>query len=459
MTQNAPTPPVTGSPATGSPGMPAPIVHKTDVGSVFVSNYPPFSVWRGGEGLDDYRRVLAEPPVEGTPLGLYLHVPFCRKRCKFCYFRVYVDKNADQVQAYLDAMAREVELYAENSAFAGRPVRFIYFGGGTPSYVAIKHLEGLLGRVKAVFPWDHVEEVAFECEPGTLTEPKVHAYRELGITRLSLGVENWDDEILRENGRAHVSKEIDRCITWIRDAGFRQLNIDLIAGMVGENWPSWKNTVARTIDLGPDSVTIYQMELPFNTVYSQGILAGETESPVADWETKRAWHAYAIEELEKAGYEVSSAYTMVRKASAERRFLYRDALWRGADMIGAGVSSFGHLHGVHLQNVSSWSEYLGALENDQLPFGRAYRTTLEERFVRELILQTKLGRLGFEYFRQKFGIDPAERFGHIYSALLAEGMVESVDAHGFVLSRQGLLQVDALLPRFYAETYRNARYT
>lgn len=449
------------------PGGPAPVlstptasptVHKTDVGSVFVSNYPPFSVWRQ-DGAADYRRVMELAPQEGVPLGLYLHIPFCRKRCKFCYFRVYVDKNADQVQAYMGAMAREVELYAQAPAFAGRPVNFVYFGGGTPSYVAIKHLEGLLARVKAVFPWDKVEEVAFECEPGTLTEPKVHAYRELGITRLSLGVENWNDEILRENGRAHVTKEIDRCVGWIRAAGFRQMNIDLIAGMVGESWPSWKDSIARTIDLGPDSVTIYQMELPFNTVYSQGILAGETESPVADWETKRAWHGYAIDQLEQAGYEVSSGYTMVRKASPERRFLYRDALWRGADMIGAGVSSFGHLQGVHLQNVASWSEYLGALEKDELPMGRAYATNLEERFVRELILQTKLGRLGFDYFRQKFGIDPYQRFGHVYAELMAEGMVDNFGPQGFELTRQGLLQVDALLPRFYAPQYRNTRYT
>lgn len=446
-------------PASSASAMPAPgVVHKTDVGSVFVSNYPPFSVWRQ-EAQADYRRVMEMKPAPGVPLGLYMHIPFCRKRCKFCYFRVYVDKNAEQVQAYLDAMAREVELYAEAPAFAGRPVSFVYFGGGTPSYVAIKHLEGLLARVKAVFPWDDALEVAFECEPGTLTEPKVQAYREMGITRLSLGVENWNDEILRENGRAHVTKEIDRCVGWIKDAGFRQMNIDLIAGMVGENWPSWKDSVARTIDLEPDSVTIYQMELPFNTVYSQGILAGETESPVADWETKRAWHAYAMEELEKAGYEVSSAYTMVRKASAERRFLYRDALWRGADMIGAGVSSFGHLGGVHMQNIASWSEYLGAIEAGELPFGRAYKATLEERFVRELILQTKLGKLGFDYFRQKFGIDPHQRYGEVYGQLQAEGMVESCDPAGMRLTRQGLLQVDALLPRFYAPQYRNSRYT
>jgi oxygen-independent coproporphyrinogen-3 oxidase len=450
------------SPTSTSPVPPAPAVHQTEVGSVFVSNYPPFSFWRP-ETLAAYREQLAQPPAEpAPPLGLYLHIPFCRKRCKFCYFRVYVDKNADQIQAYLDALAREVELYARQPAFAGRKPRFVYFGGGTPSYVAVKHMQVLLGRVKAVFPWDEVEEVTFECEPGTLTEPKVMAYRELGITRLSLGVENWSEELLRENGRAHEVKEIDRCLPWIRAAGFPQLNIDLIAGMVGETWANWRDTVQRTIDVGPDSVTIYQMELPFNTVYSQAILREGQESPVADWETKRAWNDYAIDQLSAAGYEISSGYTMVkrdRRAPGSGRFLYRDALWHGADMMGTGIASFGHLQGVHAQNVSGWNEYLDQVAAGELPLGRAFATSNEERFVRELILQTKLGVLDFDYFRRKFAIDPFERYQATYEALEREGMVAGFDREGMRLSRQGLLQVDGLLPHFYAAHYQNARYT
>src|SRR5215467_2402196 len=147
-------------------------------------------------------------------------------------------------------------------------------------------------------PWDGAEEVTFECEPGTLTHSKILALRDLGVTRLSLGIENFDDDILRENGRAHLSAEIERSIPWIREANFDQLNIDLIAGMVGESWPTWKETVKKTIDLAPESVTIYQLELPYNTVYSQSLLKEGALLPLADWETKRAWQDYAFAELE-----------------------------------------------------------------------------------------------------------------------------------------------------------------
>jgi oxygen-independent coproporphyrinogen-3 oxidase len=394
-------------------------------------------------------------------MGLYLHVPFCRRRCNFCYFRVYIDKNADQIQSYLDALAREVELYAEKPAVSERPLDFVYFGGGTPSYIAVKHLRGLLDRVKAAKPWDRVQEVTFECEPGTLTESKVAAYREIGVTRLSLGIENWNDEILRENGRAHVTKEIHRCLPWIAEQDFDQLNVDLIAGMVGETWESWKETVERTIEVDPDSVTIYQMELPYNTRYSKEILAGG-ESPVAGWETKRAWHRYAIERLGEAGYEVSSAYTMVKhKPGKEGKsaFAYRDSLWHGADLIGTGVASFGHLSGYHFQNVSSWGGYLEKLEAGELPLDRAFETTGTERLTRELILQMKLGRLDLDYFRDKFDVDPLDDFRDAFERLQEREMLEVHDGSEVRLTSRGLLQVDTLLPEFYDPKYRGARYT
>lgn len=447
-------PPVGGEPTIEPP-------KGTEVGSVFVSNYPPFSAWKD-DSLDTYHELLQTADAEAPPLGLYLHIPFCRKRCKFCYFRVYTDKNAEQIQRYLDALAREVEIYGQLPAVAGRPLNFVYFGGGTPSYIAVKHLKTLLQRIKIAMPWDAVEEVTFECEPGTLTESKVAAYREIGVTRLSLGVENFDDEILRNNGRAHVTKEIDRCMPWIRAQAFDQLNIDLIAGMVGETRQTWEDTVAKAIDLDPDSVTIYQMELPYNTVYSQGILSGGS-SPVADWDTKREWHDYAIEQMCAAGFEISSAYTLVKpRPGKERssRFAYRDSLWHGADLLGTGVASFGHLRGVHAQNSASWNGYLESLDAGRLPLGRAFATAPSEQLTRELILQMKLGRLDLDYFRRKFDVDPLTTYGPAFERLQERQMLQVNPDQGRIeLTRQGLLQVDSLLPEFYAPQYQNARYT
>jgi oxygen-independent coproporphyrinogen-3 oxidase len=428
----------------------------TGVGSVFVSNYPPFSAWRD-DHLPALDAALAAPPRPEADFGLYLHIPFCRKRCKFCYFRVYTDKNFSEIGSYVDALAREIEIFSTMPAIAGRRPRFVYFGGGTPSYISVDHLRALVERAQAVMPWEGVEEVSFECEPGTLSESKVHAIKEIGVTRLSLGIENFDDGILRENGRAHLSKEIARCLPWIEAAGFDQLNIDLIAGMVGERWETWRETVAKTVDLMPDSVTIYQMELPFNTRYSGDILEGAFGGELATWETKRAWQDYAFEELAKVGYEVSSAYTMVR-SKATTRFVYRDSVWAGCDMLGTGVASFSHLSGVHFQNVDGWGEYLSELAAGRLPLGRAFPTSKRDRLVRELILQLKRGRLDAAPFESKFGVDILQEFDDELGRLAADEMLE-LDEASVRLTRRGLLQVDTLLPTFYDRQYRGARYT
>ena len=439
------------------------LLTETDVGSVFVSNYPPYSFWRDDQ-LPAARNILQAPPdaENAVPdLGLYLHIPFCRKRCKFCYFRVYVDKNAAEIKSYLDALASEVELYSTLPRIAGRQLKFIYIGGGTPSYISARHLAGLVDRLRQAMPWEAAEEIAFECEPGTLTEPKIAAIAAIGVTRLSLGVENLNDDILRENGRAHVTREVYRVMPWIAAQGFAQVNIDLIAGMVGESWETWKETVTRAVDLDADSITTYQMELPFNTVYSKAIGEGQRrEMILADWQTKREWHAYASECFAAAGYRRASAYTMVKEApgSPPQYFVYRDALWRGSDMIGAGVASFSHMGGVHYQNTASWDEYTGQLAAGDLPLARAFATGADERLTREFILQLKLGRVEAVYFRDRHGVEISERFAAGLATLRDEGML-TYDERAVELTDKGLLRVDQLLPVFYEGKYRNARYT
>ena len=430
---------------------------ESDLGNVFVSNYPPYSRWNPDQVPDLHGALGAAPGSEPADLGLYLHIPFCRKRCKFCYFRVYTDRNSKEVQRYLDALAREVELYAAQSAVAGRPLRFVYFGGGTPSFISPKQLRELVGRLQGAMSWSGVDEVAFECEPGTLTEAKVHAIREIGVTRLSLGLENMNDEILRENGRAHTTKEIHRCLPWIREANFPQVNVDLIAGMLGETWELWRQTVQETIDLDPDSITVYQMELPYNTVYAKKILGHDDETPLfASWQTRRDWHAYAFEQFAAAGYEPSSAYT-VKKKGRGARFVYRDALWRGSDMLATGVSSFGYLKGVHYQNTSSWDTYLAAVEADSFPIDRALSTSSRERLIRETILQLKLGHLDSAYFRDKFGVELTDEFGSALGKLERDSMV-TLYGDEIRLTPEGLLRVDSLLPEFYEAANRGVRY-
>lgn len=353
-------------------------------------------------------------------------------------------------------MRSELALYAPAARFAGRKPRFVYFGGGTPSYLSADQLGELFASVRAAFPWDEVEEVAFECEPGTLSEVKLAELARLGVTRLSLGVENFDAHILEINNRAHRAAEIHRTYEFARAVGFQQINIDLIAGMVGETEANWKTCVEETIRLAPESVTIYQMEVPFNTTLFQRMQDTHSEAaPVADWDTKRRWTAEAFARLEQVGYRIGSAYTAAK--GARTRFLYRDELWRGADLLGIGVSSFSHVGGVHFQNEHEFERYLERVEAGERPVGRALELGEEERMIREFILQLKLGRVQTAYFAEKFGVDLLQRFHGPLEAQRAAGWL-TLAPDRIATTRAGLLRVDSLLEDYFLEPHRNARY-
>jgi oxygen-independent coproporphyrinogen-3 oxidase len=428
---------------------------ETKAGNYFVSNYPPYSFWKQ-EAVPEVLDVISRKPAPGTPLGIYTHIPFCRKRCHFCYFRVYTDKNAAEIQRYVDAVIDELKMYADRPFIDGRKPKFVYFGGGTPSYLSTQALKHLASSMQEMLPWDEAEEVTFECEPGTLTEHKLNVIREIGVTRLSLGVEHFQEHILKLNGRAHGSKEIDRAYGYARAAGFPQINIDLISGMMGDTDADWDFTIERTIELAPDSVTIYQMEIPYNTtIFAEMQAAGNDVAPVATWAKKREWVERAFARLSENGYTVTSAYTAVKNPST--KFLYRDHLWQGADLLGLGVASFSHVGGTHFQNQHNIDPYIDRVQSGNLPVFRALTPSGEEKLIREAVLQFKLGSLDLQYFRDKFGVDLREQFPAALDYIRSTGNLTE-DDNFLRLNIEGLLQVDRYVHEFFLPQHRDSRY-
>jgi oxygen-independent coproporphyrinogen-3 oxidase len=168
--------------------------------------------------------------------------------------------------------------------------------------------------------------------------------------------------------------------------------------------------------------------------------------------------AEAFDALERAGYAVGSAYTAVKDPS-RTTFVYRDRLWEGADLAALGVASFGHVSGVHMQNVDSWESYAAALDRGVLPLGRAYRPTDDERLIRETILQLKRGAIRPDYFAEKFGVDIRDRFAGVWRSIADDGYLAAESDDRIALTREGLLRVDMLLHRFFRPEHRGVRYT
>ena len=415
-------------------------------GSYFVSAYPPFSAWSSDE-LGHYREELDRPEQDRDKAwGIYVHIPFCVDRCHFCYYLSH-DRKPEEMNRTVDAIVREAGMVAEMATFKGRRPNFVYFGGGTPSLLAVSQLERLFMGLRASFDWVDSSEVSFECAPKSVTERKSALLRKSGVTRISLGVQQMNDEVLQANGRVHLIDDVVRATEHIRKVGFDVLNMDLIAGLVGETDRSFDESLERVIDLAPDSVTTYLLEVPTNTPLFRSLQEEKPSTAPASWTIKRERLRRAMARLEEVGYTVRSAYTASR-TSAAQRFIYQDEQYHGADLLGLGVSSFGYVGGVHQQNLVSLRSYLDAVEGGVLPLGRAHRLTAAERGVREFILQLKLGEVDLVAFVARHGNDILEHFRVPLAAAEQTGWLR-VSPKAVTLTREGLLRVDRMLPEFY----------
>jgi len=426
------------------------------LGSYFVSAYPPFSQWTAGE-LPAYRSALAAPRAgRAAPFGLYVHVPFCVERCQYCYYLAVDGAPQDLVTSYLDAVLGEAGLYSRAPAFADRRVGFAYFGGGTPSLLTADQIETLFAGLRQRTDWSEIEEITFECAPRTTTRKRLAALHAAGVNRLSMGVQQLDDRVLERSGRVHRVDDVERAWSRIRDIGFDTVNLDLMVGMRGETEESFFHSLERIIELAPESVTLYQLEIPLNTPLSHEVRSGHAEE-LASWETKHERLAAAFERLEAAGYTVRSGYTAVRDPS-RHGFQYQDAQYNGADLVGLGVASFSYVDGVHQQNLATVPGYLQAHRDGRLPLGRAHRLGRKERLVREMILQLKLGAVDMTRLERKYGLAPERVFERPLSQLEAEGWLHVVDRTA-ELTRAGLVRIDGLLPRFYPLRHQDVRYS
>ncbi len=437
---------------------PQTLQHEPPVGSYFVSTYPPFSCWTK-ENVRDAQRALETPASSANqvPLGLYVHIPFCIQRCQYCYYLSYADKSGEQIDRYLDALTAELEMYSRMPAVQGRGVDFVYFGGGTPSLLSASRIRRLIETTQTLFPWDDAREITFECAPKTVTRSKLQALDAGGVTRVSLGVQQLNDEVLRQNERIHVVRDVERAYTEIRRFHFRIVNIDLMVGMVGETDSSFRESLERVIGMQPESITIYQLEIPLNTPLYRALSDGAMQQPLASWSQKRTRLAAGFSRLEEAGYLLQSGYAAVRDPQ-RHRFVYQDAQYHGADLLGVGVASFSYLAGRSFQNVASFDKYLASVQRGRLPWGRAYALSDLERCVREFVLQLKLGTVNTDYFRSKFGVEIIQQFAEPLQFAAANGWLTFSD-DAVVMTREGLLRVDRLIPAFYLPEHRNVRYS
>jgi len=452
--------PKTSAPAEAEDAGRRPTLVEPITGNYFVSAYPPFFYWSEDEAPAALAAVQQVPADRGAPetppLGLYIHIPFCVQRCDYCYYLSY-EGRGDAMGPYCDALSRELTDWMTRPALRDRRPDYVYFGGGTPTILSTVQIQRLLQRLHHAGPWQQGAEVTFECAPRTLTEEKAAALRAGGVNRLSLGVQQMDDDVLRANGRVHLVADVERAYALIRKAGFQQVNIDLMVGMPGETEAGFMASLSRVVDMAPDSITIYQTEVPRNTPLYKSIQDGDQDPAELDWEIKHRRLDAAFHRLQDGGYTRRSAYTAVRDPRTVH-FAYQDLQYQGADLLGLGTSSFSYLGGIHHQNVVGLESYMDGVERGDLPVWRGHVLSETEQQVREFVLQLKLGRVDLNTLRRRHGEHAADLFQETLEAHARRGLL-TFSEDEVILTRDGLTRVDRFLRDYFLPEHRGPRYS
>jgi oxygen-independent coproporphyrinogen-3 oxidase len=352
---------------------------------------------------------------------LYVHIPFCPKVCPYCsFYKEASDRN--KTKGFLDALLAEADTAAE-----GLRPETIFFGGGTPTALSTAQLQFLIGGLRERIDFSALKEFTIEMNPATVSQEKASALLELGVNRVSMGVQSWNDRLLGTLGRVHSAAQARRSYEILREVGVRNINLDLMFGIPGQAEADWKESLLRTLDLAPDHISAYCLTYEEDTEYFRRFTSGEYV-PVEG--TDADFFELAMDLLGAAGFE---QYEISNHARPGRECLHNLAYWQGAEYAGLGPSAFSTRNGIRRQNIPNTSEYIRRIESGipRHDFEEAISPEVRRSEITAFLLRTNRGI-------SADGSDPKT-----IQNLVTHGLVEA-DADRLRLTRKGKLVADAV---------------
>jgi len=378
--------------------------------------------------------------------SLYVHVPFCRSKCAYCDFNSYA-RQEHLIPAYVDALLREATLWAESRA-VGR-VETLYFGGGTPSLLPIAETRRLLDGLRQRFDIATGAEVTMEANPESVDAGRLHTLRRMGVNRLSLGVQSFDDAELRFLGRIHDAERAEEAYRAARSAGFASVSIDLIFGLPGQMVAQWRRSLEKAVALGPDHLSLYALTLEEDTPLARRVAAGECAEP--DPDVQAEMYTLSSERLAQASCE---QYEISNWAKPGHRCRHNLTYWHSEPYLGLGAGAHSYQNGYRLANERAPERYIelvaagrGARPWDptRLPHVESFERPDAEREMSDaVILGLRLTEgVSMAALGHRFGVDLGERYGREIDELEALGLLESVDGRIRLTERGRLLGNEA----------------
>ena len=376
--------------------------------------------------------------MQAKPSSAYVHIPFCTQICYYCDFSKVFIKN-QPVDAYLGHLIQETRSYEIGK------LRTLYIGGGTPTALSAQQLAYLLTELPKVMDLLEVEEFTIEANPGDLDPDKIAVLKDSQVNRVSLGVQTFDNKMLKKIGRSHQEQDIYDNIRHLKQAGFDNISIDLIYALPGQTMDQVKENVAKAIDLDIPHMSLYSLILENHTVFMNRMRRGKLPLPKEELEAEM--FEYIIEELENAGFEHYEISNFSKSGFESRHNL---VYWDNAEYYGLGAGASGYVDGIRYKNHGPIRHYLEAVEAGKARITEEH-LTLEEKMEEELFLglrkKTGVSKARFE---EKFGVSFDQRYGQVVASLTDQGLLVPDDKQ-VRMTKRGLFLGDTVAEKFILE--------
>lgn len=362
-------------------------------------------------------------PAAGVkrPLGIYLHIPFCRQKCLYCDF-LSAPAAETTVEQYVDALCAQIG--REAAEYRDFCVRTIFFGGGTPSLLSAEQIRRIMGQIKKHFAWEKDVEVTMESNPGTLDPQRLLGYRNAGINRLSMGLQSAQDEELKALGRIHDYRTFLRNYEAARAAGFDNINVDLMSALPGQRVEGWLDTLRKVAGLAPEHISAYSLiieeKTPFYERYGE---EGKGWPPLPSEDEERLMYERTEQILKEYGYH---RYEISNYAKPKRECLHNVGYWKRTDYVGFGLGSASLVKEVRWKMTDDLSEYLRIFSGNDETGGKEEirHLSLKERMEEFMFLGLRMTEgIAPGEFREQFGTGLFEVYGAVLPGLETDGLI------------------------------------
>lgn len=362
-------------------------------------------------------------------LGLYIHIPFCVKKCKYCDFNSF-KLNVDEKRKYLNSLIREMELYKQN--IAGKTIDSIFIGGGTPSILNEEEIKLLFQNIKKNFQVKDDAEITMECNPGTLNLNKLKTMKECGVNRLSIGLQSVQNNHLEYIGRVHTYEEFEKNYYQAKEVGFENINIDLMYALPNQSKVDWMESLEKVVKLNPTHISAYSLILEENTELFDMYQRREFE--LLDEDTDIEMYEYTINYLKSNGY---NQYEISNYAKDGFECKHNILYWKCEDYIGLGVSASGFLNKIRYSNLCDLDKYEEIIHSGKKPIEWEEKLGIKDEIEENIFLGLRMNEgIKFKDFYEKYNFNFYEKYKDEIEKLKKIKLIE-INSDGIRLTQKG----------------------